>query len=138
MALLIGDKIKIPDTEIQWSAIQAQGSGGQNVNKVASAIHLRFDIKASSLSERVKQRLLSRADRRISRDGVVVIKAQRFRDQDKNRRDALLRLEALISSAMVLPKKRIKTRPSKGSVRRRLDSKSKRSKQKVLRRKVLE
>jgi ribosome-associated protein len=138
MALLIGDKIKIPDTEIQWSAIQAQGSGGQNVNKVASAIHLRFDIKASSLSERVKQRLLSRADQRISRDGVVVIKAQRFRDQDKNRRDALLRLEALISSAMVLPKKRIKTRPSKGSVRRRLDSKSKRSKQKVLRRKVLE
>jgi ribosome-associated protein len=138
MALLIGDKIKIPDTEIQWSAIQAQGSGGQNVNKVASAIHLRFDIKASSLSERVKQRLLSRADRRISRDGVVVIKAQRFRDQEKNRRDALSRLEALISRAMVLPKKRIKTRPSKGSVRRRLDSKSKRSKQKVLRRKVLE
>ncbi|MEJ2620227.1 MAG: alternative ribosome rescue aminoacyl-tRNA hydrolase ArfB [Candidatus Thiodiazotropha sp.] len=138
MALLFGDKIKIPDTEIQWSAIHAQGSGGQNVNKVASAIHLRFDIKASSLPEQVKQRLLTCADRRISRDGVVVIKAQRFRDQEKNRRDALLRLESMISSALVLPKKRIKTRPSKASVRRRLDSKSRRSQQKVMRRKVLE
>jgi ribosome-associated protein len=138
MALLLGGKVKIPHTEIQWSAIHAQGSGGQNVNKVASAVHLRFDIKASSLPELVKQRLLARTDRRVSRDGVVVIKAQRFRDQEKNRRDALLRLESMISSAMVLPKKRIKTRPSKASVRRRLDSKNKRGKQKVLRRKVLE
>jgi ribosome-associated protein len=86
MALSVGNKIEIPDSEIEWSAIYAQGSGGQNVNKVASAVHLRFDIEASSLPDKVKQRLLSRRDRRISRDGVVVIKAQRYRDQDKNRR----------------------------------------------------
>ncbi|MCG8486658.1 MAG: aminoacyl-tRNA hydrolase [Chromatiales bacterium] len=138
MALSISDKIEIPDTEIQWSAIHAQGSGGQNVNKVASAIHLRFDIKASSLPVPIKQRLLARADSRISRDGVVVIKAQRYRDQEKNRRDALQRLHAMISSAMVSPKKRFKTRPTKASVRRRLEAKNRRSKQKALRRKVSE
>ncbi|MCG7871237.1 MAG: alternative ribosome rescue aminoacyl-tRNA hydrolase ArfB [Candidatus Thiodiazotropha lotti] len=136
MALSVSDKIEIPHTEIQWSAIHAQGSGGQNVNKVASAIHLRFDIKASSLPLRIKQRLLARADSRINRDGVVVIKAQRYRDQEKNRRDALQRLHAMISSAMVSPKKRFKTRPTKASVRRRLDAKNKRGKQKALRRKV--
>ncbi|MEW8625120.1 MAG: alternative ribosome rescue aminoacyl-tRNA hydrolase ArfB [Candidatus Thiodiazotropha sp.] len=138
MALSISEKIEIPDTEIQWSAIHAQGSGGQNVNKVASAIHLRFDIKASSLPVSIKQRLLARADSRISRDGVVVIKAQRYRDQEKNRRDALQRLHAMISSAMVSPKKRFKTRPTKASVRRRLEAKNRRSKQKALRRKVSE
>ncbi len=136
MALSISDKIEIPDTEIQWSAIHARGSGGQNVNKVASAIHLRFDIEASSLPVPIKQRLLARADSRISRDGVVVIKAQRYRDREKNRRDALQRLHAMISGAMVSAKKRVKTRPTKASVRRRLEAKNRRSKQKVLRRKV--
>jgi ribosome-associated protein len=138
MALSDGNKIEIPDSEIEWSAIYAQGSGGQNVNKVASAVHLRFDIEASSLPDKVKQRLLSRRDRRISRDGVVVIKAQRYRDQDKNRRDAIERLYTMISSAMISPKKRHKTRPTKASVQRRLDSKNRRGKQKALRRKVLE
>lgn len=121
------------EQEVEFSAIRAQGAGGQNVNKVSSAIHLRFDIPASSLPEHVKHALLMCRDQRIARDGVIVIKAQRHRSQDMNRADALARLQALIDSAStpVVPRKA--TRPTFGSVRRRLESKGKRAEIKRLR-----
>jgi ribosome-associated protein len=130
--------ISIPDTELEISAIRAQGSGGQNVNKVSTAIHLRFDIRASSLPPAVKQRLLSYRDYRISRDGNVVIKAQRYRSQEKNREDALNRLVELIKHAMHTPKKRKPTRPTQSSKKKRLDSKTRRGHQKALRGKIHE
>ena len=117
-------------------AVRAQGAGGQNVNKVASAIHLRFDIRGSSLPEEVKQRLLSLGDQRISGDGVIVIKAQRFRTQEKNRTDALGRLRDLITSATRSRKKRVATKPTRGSKERRLKSKTRRGQIKSLRGKV--
>lgn len=131
--LNISPSICIPDDEIELSAIRAQGSGGQNVNKVSSAIHLRFDIHASSLPAFYKQRLLDRNDQRISKDGVIIIKAQQYRTQEKNRDDALTRLRELICEATkVLPPRR-PTKPTKGSQRRRMDSKSQRGKIKALR-----
>lgn len=136
--LSITPTITIPDDDIAISAIRAQGAGGQNVNKVSSAIHLRFDINASSLPERYKQRLLSLRDRRISKEGVIVIKAQKYRTQEKNREDALERLQELIKNVIVEQKVRRPTKPTKGSQRRRLDSKSLRSKTKALRRSVTE
>lgn len=129
-------EIRIPDNEIKFDAIRAQGAGGQNVNKVSSAIHLRFDIYASSLPAAVKEKIAALKDRRISKEGVIVIKAQRFRTQEKNRDDALQRLKALVSKALVKQKKRRPTRPSLSSKKKRMDSKTRKSRKKKLRGKV--
>ncbi|MDT8451458.1 MAG: alternative ribosome rescue aminoacyl-tRNA hydrolase ArfB [Gammaproteobacteria bacterium] len=134
--LSINNHIAIPDNEIEISAIRSQGAGGQNVNKVSSAIHLRFDIKASSLPDVYKQRLLALRDHRITKDGIVIIKAQQSRSQDKNREAALKRLQALIQKALVTPKKRKATKPSKASRAKRMDSKTNRGRAKDLRKKI--
>ena len=128
----------VDEREVEFSAIRAQGAGGQNVNKVSSAVHLRFDIHASSLPDEIKERLLALRDQRITAEGVVVIKAQRTRSQDMNRADALQRLQALVDGVAVPPKARRATKPTYGSKQRRLEGKSQRSATKAGRGRVVD
>ena len=129
----INEQIEIPDDEIELSAIRSQGAGGQNVNKVATAIHLRFDLHSPSVPDAVRQRLLASGDSRITAEGVVVIKAQNHRTQEKNRHEAVARLQELILGATRVRRRRIATRPSQAAKRKRLDSKRKRGQLKKLR-----
>ncbi len=134
--IIISRNINLPDAEVDISAIRSQGAGGQNVNKVSTAIHLRFDIAASSLPDFYKQRLLKLNDKRITKEGVIVIKAQSCRTQEKNRQQAIIRLVELINSVAVVQKKRIATRPGTAAKTRRIDSKTRRGRDKQLRSKV--
>jgi len=134
----ISHPIVIPDNELEFSAIRAQGPGGQNVNKVSCAIHLRFDIRASSLSDHLKERLLRLNDQRITKDGVIVIKAQQSRSQEKNKNEAMQRLMELIEGASIIPKHRKPTKPTHSSQIKRLDSKNTRGRVKAMRGKAIE
>ena len=134
--LKISNSVTLDESEVEFTAIRAQGSGGQKVNKVSAAIHLRFDIAASSLPEFYKERLLELKEKRITKDGIIVIKAQQHRSQEQNRDEAIERLVELIKSVNVVQKKRVATKPTKGSQKRRLNSKKQHGQKKKLRGKV--